>query len=201
MARGQSSFRSHSHVMMLEYILQAQIKSVIDVHSAVLRLQAHSLHQLALFEGTITRTRALFSKTNHIIKLTRRYSLKMSLLIHSRTNPQKMWIFRIFQRIRGSLMGDEVRNNLNCNVAQDSPAAFSREELDLYVLDWLQMRPLNLHRHQIQVVADPLRLVHGCWFPSWAFLCRTWWVKIRPSPSCDRLSCHDSMLVFTTTLF
>ena len=97
MARGHSSFRSHSHVMIPEYILQAQIKSVIDVHSAVLRLQAHSLHQLALFEGTITRTRALFTKTNHIIKLTRRTSLKMSLLMHSRTNPQKMWIFRIFQ--------------------------------------------------------------------------------------------------------
>ena len=174
MARGQSSFRSHSHVMMLDYILQAQIKSVIDVHSAVLRLQAHSLHQLALFEGTITRTRALFSKTNHIIKLTRRYSLKMSLLIHSRTNPQKMWIFRIFQRIRGSLMGDEVRNNLNCNVAQEWPAAFSPEELDLYVRQWLQMRPVKLHGHHTRLARPPLLLVHEALFWSGPDLRRTW---------------------------
>ena len=58
-------------------------------------------------------------------------------------------------------MDKERRKNLNWYVAEEPPATFSREELALYVLLLLQMRPLKLHRHRICLVGPPLLLVHG----------------------------------------
>ena len=148
MARGHSSFRSHSQLMMISNIFQAKIVVVIALHSAALRLQAHAPHPLASFDKRITRTMVLFSNINHIHKLARRTSPEISLPVHSRTNLQKTMNFQEFSRIFCSLMDNERRENLNWYVAQEASATFSREELALYVLLWLQMRPVKLGRHR-----------------------------------------------------
>ena len=135
--------------MMLHNIIQTQMMNVNMCRPAVLALQSHALLRLASFEMITARTQLLFTTRNHISNRGRRTKSEISLLVHCRTYLPKSRIFLEFSRIRSTLIDNPRNVVLNWYVPEESQFLFRFEEVALYVMIWLQIRPLNLHRHQI----------------------------------------------------
>ena len=68
-------------------------------------------------------------------------------------------------------MDNERTEEQNWYVAKESPFAFSFEDVAMYVLIRLQMRPLNLYRHQIGLAGPPLQLVQGMMLADGTWTC------------------------------